>query len=111
MYSDSKYEQISTNTVIEGLNLYIQERNPDAEGFLVLHKNIERHSTIKMFKVITYTLWYVYRGKTKEVFSLSKATKEVDDSFTKEVEVEFVKSLFRWSYTEDFNKVINNTYI
>lgn len=76
---------------------------------LILHKNIQMHPKIKVYKIFNYNLYLVGKD-TKCVLSLSD-TKNVPSSELnnawEEMDIAFCKELLNWLTTDDFKQLKN----
>lgn len=107
---------MKTETIIEGLNKYIEEcrklNNITTKGHLVLQKIIEPKA-FKVYKEGIYTLWFILNRKKYEVLKLSKIDKiqeGQEDTLYRALDIELSKEIFKLITSSKFNSIITSTY-
>lgn len=103
--------------IIEGLNLYIEEKRKDkgikTTGHLVLQKQIIPHSSFKAYKVYKYTLWFVKGHKSYEVIIMQHTAKVTDgqeEGMNREMNIMLSKMIFNWIGSNFYEEIINGDY-
>lgn len=108
---------MKSEDIIEGLNRHIETRREEeginTYGHLVLHKEIEPHSSFKAYKTYRYTLWFVKNKKSYRVLALQHTDKVLDnreENMTRKMNIMFSELLFNWIRSTYYIEVINGTY-
>lgn len=100
--------------IIESLNRYIEEASKGkAVGHVVLHKVISPNPAFKAYKEVAFTLYLIIGRNRYPLIKVSNTFKivgDIDDTALRPINIEFMKTLFEWSGSEDYKKIINGTY-
>lgn len=103
--------------VIEGLNRHIERVREDlgikAKGHLVLHKSIETHPTIKIFKHYKYDVFFV-NDKHKEIvintsYKGRLANAEIE-SIEHKLDIQLSTLMFEWIGSDTYKEVLKGEY-
>ena len=108
---------MKSEDIIEGLNKHIETRRKkegiNTSGHLILHKDIEPHSSFKAYKTYRYTLWFVKNKKSYRVLILQHIDKVLDnqeENMIRKMNIMFSELLFNWIRSDYYIDVINGTY-
>ena len=103
--------------IIEGLNRYIdivrKERGISTKGHIVLHREILPHSSFKVYKTYTYTLWFSNGKKCNKIVTLQQTNKvpdSLEENMLREMNIHLSTMIFTWIRSEKFDEVINGEY-
>lgn len=99
--------------VIESLNRHIERIREDlgikAKGHLVLHKSIEVHPTIKIYKCYTYDVFFV-NGRSKEIVINTSYKGRVptteEESVKHKLDIQLCTLMFEWVDSDTYRKVL-----
>lgn len=99
---------MTLSDIIECLNRSIQA---SVKGHFVLHTSILPNKTIKLYKLVTYTIWLVQSNSNTEVFtfkSTERISEENKQAVLASLEKQFVEKLFRWIQSDDYKNIIKS---
>ena len=103
--------------IIEGLNRHIEvvrsEKNLNAKGHIVLHKEIIPHPSFKIYKMYAYTVWFIVGKKSSKLFTIQQTARTIEsreESIIRELNIMLSTWIFNWIGSPSYIEVINGEY-
>jgi hypothetical protein len=108
---------MKTEDIVEGLNRHIEAKREEngikTTGHLILHKEVEPHSSFRAYKIYKYTLWFVKDKKSHRVLTLQHSAKVLngqEEDVIREINIIFSEMIFNWMHSSFYEKIIKGEY-
>jgi hypothetical protein len=81
------------------------------EGHFIIHTSVTSNNAFKIYKEIEYTLWFVPKGKRKNIIVLTESfTEKMSDTdkekVLKETDKKFISTFFKWILEKGYLEII-----
>jgi hypothetical protein len=88
---------------------YIKALNKDIEGKFVEKFNVKEHSTMKIYKVMTYELYYINKERKSTLIYSNSITDRIPDdkkdAFKDKMREQYLSTIFKEHYKDLNNGV------
>lgn len=108
---------MSTEDIIEALNLYIEEQRRrlgiSIRGHLVVHKTIDTASSFKAYKNYKYSVYYIQNKNKHALFGVSLVDKVIgdkDEAIVLKLNTELCKLIFKAIKEGIIDEIIKGEY-
>lgn len=108
---------MSTEDIIESLNLYIEEQRRrlgvNIKGHLVVHKVIDNTSSFKAYKNYKYSVYYIQNRTKHALFGVSLVDKVIgdkDEAIVLKLNIELCKLIFKAIKEGIIDEIIKGEY-